>query len=384
MTGPDRFKNVEPFEERTDADSYRGIDPVTGLPVLIYRFEGEPRDTASSLASENTPTILFSDSQNGQGRLVAALAPGWRRRQAADGPLTANELLGAARALRDAADAHLTHGDIRPERLLVVDGRVLLEGFGVPWQPRPGPFTAPEVTNDATAAGDVWSLAATLASVGTAFHDQTLSAVLELCTAAEPDDRPTAEEFYLALERLLADAPGNGAPRGERRPAKTALQSTGAGAALPASVLPAKVPPATLAQADLATTDRPAQNDGGDSGRRLALLGVLMAAVVMLALLAVYGPRGGGAPATDREAVVYVVEVFVAPDDLPPVAIHLISSPPGSSLERGDRLGTAPRHLALDRPGTWVFQGRLQDRRSEPVEITVPIERSLTLTIPGQ
>jgi hypothetical protein len=402
MSIPERYRSLGMFAERQGATTLEGIDSVTGLPVLIYKFEGRPLAEPGQIASEGVPAILWSAGENGLGRLVAALAPGWRRRRSADGPLRPAELLDASLALRDAAAAGLSHGDLRPERLLHSGSRLQIEGFGVPWRPAPGPFTAPEAENLATAAGDVWALAAIVKAVGTTVWDDTISAVLELCLSPDPGDRPTAEELYLALERLVPEAESaeSAAPSGP----PAASGEPGAGGAGQAGVAPASAVDrgssgGSAAPAPKATgegQDRPATKDsalngaddwvdndvdGGDGRRRLALLAVLMTAVVVLALLAVYGPRGGNA-AVGREATVYVVEVFVAPDDLPPVTIHLLSSPPGSSLARGDRLGTAPRHLALDRAGTWVFQGSLQERRSEPVEIRVPEQRSLTLTIP--
>jgi hypothetical protein len=418
MTPPERYRSLGMFAERQGATTLEGIDSVTGLPVLIYKFEGSPLAEPGRLASEGVPAILWSAGENGNGRLVAALAPGWRRRRPGDGPLRPAELLDASLALRDAAATGLSHGDLKPERLLLSGARLQVEGFGVPWRPEPGPFTAPDAEDQATAAGDVWALAAIVRAVGTTVRDDTVSAVLDLCLAADPGARPTAEELYLALERLVPEA--ESAPAAESAPPSRHPAPSGTGAAAPASAREVGTAPvasvnsgssegsvAPDTSASAGEPDRPAEgnrvnwvdsgaksgvgngannggaaNDGGDGRRRLTLLAVLITAVVVLALLAVYGPRGGG-PAVGREATVYVVEVFVAPDDLPPVTIHLLSSPSGSSLARGDRLGTAPRHLALDRAGTWVFQGSLQERRSEPVEISVPEQRSLTLTIPA-
>jgi hypothetical protein len=397
---PDRYRSLGMYAECKGATVLEGVDSVTGLPVLIYRFEGSPLAKPDLIASEGIPTILWSGSDDGKGGMVAALAPGWRRRRTDEGPLAAQELLDAALAVRDAAAAGVAHGDLRPERLVSSGGRLQLEGFGVPWRPEPGPFTAPDATRVATAAGDVWSLAATVRSLGTTIRDDTISAVLELCEAPDPGARPTAEELYLALERLVPEAESSGPKAAESaNPMRSSPDEPVA--AVPDPAIPLTAAPRTTAPRAAVSSasddsrgrprppsphhgdpDGPASPDGGEGRRRLALLGVLMAAVIALALLAVYGPRGGR-QATGREATVYVVEVFVAPEDLPPVTIHLLSSPPGSSLARGERLGTAPRHLALDRAGTWVFQGSLGTRRSEPVEIRLPEERSFTLTIPA-
>jgi hypothetical protein len=378
---PDRYRSQEVLAERAGVKTYEGLDTVDGLPVLIYEFEGEPAAGPGEFESENALAVRWTGSDQGKSRLIAALPAQWRPRGAEDGPLSPMEVLDAARALRDAAAAGTVHGDLRPERLLVSGKRLLIEGFGVPWRPREGQFRAPEVKGRATPPADVWSLAASIRELGTEFRDETVDAVLALCLSREPDERPSAEELYLALERLLptstaATAVDQGSSRAEREtPASTASAATAA-----ARTRPGKTePPAPRERTEGAAGDL------AERRRRLGMIGVLLASVVILALLAIYGPRGGGIPASaSREATVYVVEVFTAPEGLPPVTIHLVSSPPGSSLARGDRLGTAPRHLALDRAGAWEFQGSLQDRRSEVVEIRVPEERSLTLVVPDE
>lgn len=291
-----------------------------------------------------------SDRQDGRG---AAL--GWRHWQESDGPLIPSQLLDLARTLRDAESAGAVHGHLSPRRLLIRGERLQVEGYGEHWS-RGSEFTAPE--GPGTIAADVWSMAATVRAVETTIEDSTISAVLELCTSHDASERPSAEELYLALKRLLPPE----ADKADRETEEVERESRAAGA--------------TTGAAD-------ADSVGDDGRRRLLMLGVLMGSVVILALLAVFGPRSNRTPLTAvGEASVYVVEVFVAPDDLPPVTIHLISSPPGSELSRGERLGTAPRHLALDRAGTWSFQGSLGERRSEVVAIEVPEERSLTLEIP--
>lgn len=431
MNGPDRYKTLRGHssagDDGNELGSLEGLDPVTGLPVLIYEFEGEPQAQADDLDSDNIPRILWSGSVQGRGRLVAALTPGWQRLAEDSQALTPALLLDAARALRDAARIGLAHGDLRPERLLMVGDSLLLEGFGVPWRPGVGRYRAPEVEGAGTTAGDVWSLARIVEQIGLTVDDETVSAVLEQCSAYDSSERPSAEELYLALESLTSPQVSVERDGGEssddawdhaKGPARLATAQTVAG---PESEAPAEGrsrrsdgvsaedprdtarpgPSASPAEAvSRATTEaQPAvpvekvrsrsadsavpQEEPAEQRRRLILLGALMAAVVILALLAIYGPRGGDPPvAATLEDTVYVVEVQVSPDDLPPVTIHLISSPEGSSLGRGESLGTAPRHLALDREGTWAFQGSVQGRRSEVVEIEVPDERTVTFVVP--
>jgi hypothetical protein len=415
MDAPDRYRPVAQPEEFSGVVRVEGIDPVNGLPVLIYDFEGDPLLAVGELESDHVPRILWSGHAAGRGRIVAAIPSDRRPVDAsADGPLLPEQLLDVVRALRDAARAGrqqsgVVHGDLRPDRLILSGGRLLVEGFGVPWAARPGPFQPPE-SSAGSPEGDVWSLAAVIRRLGWSLRDETIAAVIEQCLDPDPAARPTAEELCLALEALVAralekapDEPTETTGRSDSTEQWRSDASQAAGVAGPAegrneqsrtTIEPAEPAGTAAAGVHETTVAEPAASGAGSSSdreppderrRRLTLLGLLMTAVVVLALLAVFGPRGGGVPAVGSlETTVYVVEVVVTPEDLPPVTIHLVSSPPGSALARGVVLGTAPRHLALDRAGTWSFRGSLADRFSEVVEIEVPKDRSLTLTIPGR
>ena len=430
MNGPDRYRTLEGRTvEGTNGESLgylEGVDPVTGLPVLIYDFEGEPLLSPGDLESDNIPRVLWSGRIDGGSRLVAALSPGWQRLTENSGPLSDDQLLDAARALRDAAAAGVPHGDLKPQRLLVVQGRLQVEGHGVPRTPVPGRYSPAEVaeaTDTATLEGDIYSFAKIVEVLGLTALDETVAAVLEQCTAPDPLDRPSAEELYLALEALAAQssndqtstapgaatgaAKGAAASTGEHRPPRSpgtpvpespsvpeSGKTRAATDAPPDSPKPAgeQLSPGRQGTTSTGTVGSrsaapppPIEGAGGERRERrvrLGLLGALMAAVVILALLALYGPRAQPSPPRPLEDTVYVVEVEVVPTDLPPVTIHVLEAPAGSSYSRSDVIGTAPRHLALDRAGTWSFQGSLDGRRSEVVEIEVPEERTVTLVIP--
>ena len=465
MNGPDRYRTLEGRAvEGTSGESLgylEGVDPVTGLPVLIYDFEGEPLLSPGDLESDNIPHVLWSGRVDGGSRLVVALSPGWQRLAEDSGPLSDDQLLDAARALRDAAAAGVPHGDLNPQRLLVVQGRLQVEGHGVPRTAMQGRYSPAGVTEATDAAatleGDIYSFARVVEVLGLTDRDETVRAVLEQCTAPDPLDRPSAEELYLALEALAAQ-PSNdqtsATPGGETGATTGATTGAAAGTAAsaatgatagtgehrpprspgtsetesPAEAESPSVPegPSAAESPSVAESGRtsaaatgnrpnlpkpagegsPGPKGTGSSGEatarsaapppsvegtggerrerriRLGLLGALMAAVVILALLALYGPRAQPSPPRPLEDTVYVVEVEVVPTDLPPVTIHVLEAPAGSSYSRSDVIGTAPRHLALDRAGTWSFQGSLDGRRSEVVEIEVPEERTVTLVIP--
>lgn len=457
MAVPDRFQPSSEGQEESAVRVTPGTDRHTSLPVLIYEFEGESPAPRADL--ENLPDIVESGFEEGRGWAVTSLPPGTRRWSQSEGPFSPAQLLSAVRAFREAAESELVHGDIRPERLLLVHDdksapppgrRVTIEGFGIPWKPDRNPFTAPESDGTATPAADVWALATVLQTTGFEPDDATVQAVLEQCRAADPELRPTAEELAEALEQLIgpsssdpeedsgrtevaafeetavpeeasgrAEAAGAGEPSD---PEETSgpeegvvagssedafAQEDEAAAEVPAGFWTERVttsnddrtgesqPPRAerpVVTGRLSPTPSPLDNDaaeaaetaGGNRNRPVLLAG-LMAAVVILALLSFFWPGGSNAPANvTREATIYVVEVTVSPDDLPPVTVHLVSAPAGSSLAGGDRLGTAPRHLALDRAGTWAFRGSLGGRVSETIEIQVPDERSLELTIPPE
>lgn len=202
MTRPTRYRTQTLVATLGGVSTHRGMDPLTGLPVLIYAFEGRPAASVGELESENIPGILESVHEGGEGRVVAAYSPDYR--PLGPGPHPTATLLEAARGLRDAAEAGVTHGDLRPERFLVAEGHVLLEGYGVPWRATDDRFRAPELEPAAggSYAGDVYAWAASLRALGGA-GEPPAAALLARCLAADPDQRPTARELYDGLEALV-------------------------------------------------------------------------------------------------------------------------------------------------------------------------------------
>jgi hypothetical protein len=137
-----------------------------------------------------------------------------------------------------------------------------------------------------------------------------------------------------------------------------------------------------------------------DDKRRLVLVVLLVLGVLALVLLAsLVGRSGAGAttgmspaaaatlggrapagPATP--AGVFPLEVRVHPDRLPPVALVVVSSPPGSRHIPGTTLRTVPDRVVLDQAGTWQLQGRFDTRLSQVVTVVVPRDTSVVLTFP--
>ncbi|MFN2322811.1 MAG: hypothetical protein ABR510_07620, partial [Trueperaceae bacterium] len=113
--------------------------------------------------------------------------------------------------------------------------------------------------------------------------------------------------------------------------------------------------------------------------RRLALGAILVVAVVVLASLSVALQRRPQPVATVAgSAVAFVVDVRIEPAGLPPARLVVLESPPGSRLV----VGSVPRRVPLDRAGTWRFEARFLDRRSEAATLELPGDRSLVLVFP--
>ncbi len=124
-----RYQTRELLSDEKGIATYSGIDPLTGLPVLIYTFAGKPPTNLHELESEAIPGILDSKFDGQTSQVAVVYARGYL--PVAEIPAAERILvLDSAKALRDAARAGVIHGDIRPERLLSASDHVLLEGFG--------------------------------------------------------------------------------------------------------------------------------------------------------------------------------------------------------------------------------------------------------------
>ncbi len=207
MTQGTRYQIRELYAEYGNVRSYRGIDPLTGLLVLIYRFPGRPASGASDINSENIPGILEASFDEGQGQLVVAYSQEYRQLSA---PVDPSEVLavlkGSARALYDAATAGVIHGDIRPERFLSSDSHLLLEGFGVNWGNDKSEFSAPERAAGPSYAADVYAWAKSVIHLCGENIPGELNEILAACLDLKPEDRPEASALYQQIAALSAAA----------------------------------------------------------------------------------------------------------------------------------------------------------------------------------
>lgn len=439
-----RYQVTTVYAQHGAVTTYEGLDPLTGLPVLIYTFPGKPSVAIGDLVSDNIPGILASSFDGKEGRLVVAYSREYRPLTA---PVNAEDvlplLLDSARALRDAAEAGVVHGDLRPERFLRAGRHHLIEGYGVRWKGERSSYSPPE--SDPSYAGDVFSWAKAVLFLCGEHLPAELAELLRRCLG-EPEARPLAEELY----RTIAALP---APRPKVPPAAHAFDRfelelslsddlRAAPFSQPPVVVPDEPPPVATQPEPPATKIRPELRTAGDfpsaerilrkkgtpepegpsfvkmpppgatyrtagsdgrppapivlrdapaidldrrarSYRRLVLLALLLILGTGLAYLALWRQGFGivAGPQAGGPAVRYIVNVSIEPDTLRQVRLLVVESPPGSRLRAGSEIATVPGPAVLDQAGLWRLQARFQDLASEVVTVRVPDERALTITL---
>ena len=439
-----RYQAKRPFAASGSVKTFEGVDPLTGLPVLIYRFPARPTLAVGDLDSENIPGVLAS-AYDGEGRLVVAYS---REYKPLEGPLPVDKLLplalGSARALSDAAEAGVVHGDIRPERFLVAGSDLLLEGYGVVWDAPSEQYRAPELGGGPPSpASDVYAWAGALRdALGGAAGGgapERLEQLFNHCLSENPEDRPSAEAIHRGLELQVESltraatavyaAPVGGAS-GNSRPApafpdefsepedtEPILIRTDSGTPpQPALTRRASEPEDSKEKArtakstdknDVFVRDLPpggvyrAGTEEGSSppapfeaprditldderrgGRRLILLVALLVGAAVLAVLAFLGRDAGVTAPPAAAGPTYVLRVSVEPRGVANAVLLTRSSPDGSSLETGDEIAYVPGRAQLDAAGVWQLQARYQDQYSAPVSVRVPEETAVTLVFP--
>ena len=72
-----RYQRQNLYGEGAGVKTHEGLDPLTGLPVLIYEFAGKPDPALSDLESENIPGVLDTLEEGGQGQVVVAYSRGY-------------------------------------------------------------------------------------------------------------------------------------------------------------------------------------------------------------------------------------------------------------------------------------------------------------------
>lgn len=204
MTDPTRYQPQSLYAEYGPVRVHRGLDPLTGLPVLIYSFPGAPTLEPGEFDSEHVPGILASYHEGGTGQLVVAHSSGY---QQAKPPFSRREAMtlvaSTARALRDAAEVGAVHGDLRAERFLMADNHVLVEGYGVPWSPEQVSIPRLNSSTDPL-AHDIFAWAYAMLELAEPSLPSDVRRALQQCLASEPSERPSAEEVHDKI-RLLQE-----------------------------------------------------------------------------------------------------------------------------------------------------------------------------------
>ncbi len=227
---PTRLRIGEQLGEGATSSVWRARDLVAGCDVVVKvlgaaeaagRLEREARALARLRGVPGVVAVReMGRGPDGGGWIVAELADGGSLRdRLGDGASSEGLDAAAARRLTDdvaralaaAHERRVVHGDVSPANVLFDrDGAALLADFGAadldgtsdPVRQGLTPaYAAPERRRGGAAshAGDVYSLAATVA-VASAAPDGDLSALLTDCLADHPGQRPTAAQVVAALE----------------------------------------------------------------------------------------------------------------------------------------------------------------------------------------
>lgn len=200
-----RFERGEPYSTHRDAVTYRGLDPLTGLDVLIYEFKGRPTLETGTLSSERILSVLGANVKRGEegetGTVVAALPSGASLVAPGEAVVDDRFVLQAVEAALDAQRHQVIHGDITPSRLLYSKGRVYLEGYGVPWNSGGGRVGGAKALHL-----DLQSLVRSLLEL--AGDNLSAEVTVTLRSVLSPATSPpmTAQRLYSILKRLAGGA----------------------------------------------------------------------------------------------------------------------------------------------------------------------------------
>jgi len=185
--------------------TFAGVDLITGMPVMIYTLPERPTEIPQ-VYSDSIPTILELGFEHELGYVVASSAPGFVPLKAT---LSRSRLEWLARvsatALADAHAAGLHHGNLEPAHFLASSDQLMLEGWGLPWGDPDPDYRAPE--GSTSAAADVFAWARSLQALGRGNPRLMLNGEMGRWIAhalnPKPQDRPTAQEMVMALDKLL-------------------------------------------------------------------------------------------------------------------------------------------------------------------------------------
>ena len=446
MSPPKRYTRSGAPVRQGHVSVVRALDPVTGLPVRLYRFPGQPVEGADALRHAHVLRVLEAGHDDEGGYVVSHLVDGASDVLQRPALLDDAAAVAATAALAEAAQQGVVHGDLGPHRLHRRGEDVWLEGYGVPWgdvgldgdlrqlalglSGLRGHALSPTVRSAIEAAttggaGDAMTLAANVAAAAAAARGATPAVratgagswretdarfdhvVLEVDEAARSTDSGASESVEAANETPVPDArPSVRAGAVPTPPARARAEppelttrmppaTDGATAPVPAmrdsgSFMKGPPPGVTYRTGEAPTTSSHAtsphmrtSNQASTRRRRTWLLAALVVLAVVLAVVTAVARRPVPPPeGASGPLSSFVVEVRIEPASLPPVSLVVIASPSGSRLGAGSVLGTVPRRVVFDAEGTWQVQGRFQERRSETVTFRLPQDREIVLAFP--
>ncbi len=335
------------------------LDPRTGLPVVRYVGPHPPTLNPGAPAPTGAWRVLAAEARDGRWFVELETAASARPLAEVAASVDDGDVEELLEVLEDAARLGVAHGGLTIDRLWRHGPSVRIEGFGVGWAP------------EASVEADRAALARALLDLpGTAITAPIRAHLAELAH----DPAPTSPASASPADPTPALDP---APETAPRVAATFVKGPPPGA----RVRPGDTPMAPLHERAARAVAR--AQASAEGRRRLALGATLVFAVVVLASLSVaLQRRPQPVAAVAESAVAYVVDVRIEPAGLPPARLVVLESPPGSRLVAGTVVGSVPRRVPLDRAGTWRFEARFLDRRSEPATLELPGTQTLVLVFP--
>ncbi|MBW6455003.1 MAG: hypothetical protein K0A98_03880 [Trueperaceae bacterium] len=404
-----RTAEHEPDVGRVERE--RVTDPVTGLPLMRYRFAGPPTLRPGMASPAGAWRVLRVDERDGRTTLDLEAAAGAEPLDRHPSAVDDAVVEAALTTLRLARSCGAVHGDLGPQRLWRRGAQVWIEGYGVRWR------------DDADAASDARDIAAGLLRLpGTRLSAEARARLAAIVDAGDVDAaRPGTPAGAAAGPGTPAGAaagPGTAdaaaarshatddaaSPRVVRGPPPGSLVRRGGIGVL---ALAARVAQQWLHRASQATVPlvgrvgrfahrlrtpgpTPAAEDAADGTWaglrpevRLRLAIALVIASFTWVGLASWGQRAAPHGQPPGAATGHVVDVTVAPPGHPPVGLVVVTSPPGSSLAVGSVIASVPGKVWLDLDGRWSFEARFGERRSPTVDLILPFERDLRLAFPS-
>lgn len=194
-----RYQRKSIINQEAGVTTIEGLDPITGLAVLIYEFKGDVSPHLLKLDSESMAGILDVEVAE-KTQVVTAYFKDYRPLRKPLRISNATLLLDSARALRDAAKLAIVHGDIKPSRFLATDKHVIIEGFGIPWKAEKSSYRIDGETSGAKA--DIYAWGRSVLELVDDLPKEVVE-LLNSCVAVDPDKRPRASRIYRSLAELL-------------------------------------------------------------------------------------------------------------------------------------------------------------------------------------